>query len=165
MFDQGTVIDPSSSASAPIPSSAIAQRAPEPQWSTQARAGVCQNERQSFHASIYRAEECVCHIFLTGLPPDEAAGFVALGIRAEAWIAEFKARENGGASNRGAAADSEPDPAAVNWKWTFCKEWLRLGGGVTDQAQLGEWASLLYDAHSQNDAREVARDELASAAS
>jgi len=28
------------------------------------------------------------------------------------------------------------------WKWTFCQEWLRLGGAAKDHAQLAQWASL-----------------------
>lgn len=153
------MIDPPS----PSQSSATAKLALVPEWRTETRAGVCQNDRQSFHASVFRATECVCHIFLTGLPANEAAGFLALAIRADAWIAEFEARADGEAIEYGAALDA--DLAAVRWKWTFCKEWLRLGGIVTDQAQLREWASLLYDARSQSDARDVAREELASAAS
>ena len=149
----------------PTPSSATGDLAFAPEWKTETRAGVCENDKQSFHASIYRAEKFVCQIFLTGLPADETAGFVALAIRAEAWIAEFMAREAGDAIERSVAWPPKPDPAAVSWKWAFCKEWLRLGGVVRNQAQLGEWASLLYDAHSQSDARDVAREELASAAS
>jgi hypothetical protein len=130
------------------------------------RAGVKLNGRQSFHASIERAGEPLCHIFLTGLPADETAGFLALAIRAEAWIAEFESRELQHPIGRSAdpAPNSQPGAAELHWKWAFCKEWLRLGGVVTSQKQLGEWAALLYDARSQSDAREVAREELASAA-
>ena len=128
------------------------------------RAGVKQYERQSFHASVDRAGECLCQIFLTGLPADEAAGFLALAIRGEAWIVEFEARGLQPTVVRSAKPAPHADAVEIHWKWAFCKEWLRLGGVVTTQKQLGDWAALLYDAHSQSDARDVAREELASTA-
>lgn len=50
-------------------------------------------------------------------------------------------------------------PHEFAWKWTFCEERTRLGGVSKDHVQLAEWATLLYEVHSERDPREVARDE------
>lgn len=50
-----------------------------------------------------------------------------------------------------------PMPHSFAWKLTFCEEWQILGSIPMSQADLGKYASLLYDAHKLEDPRDVAR--------
>lgn len=54
-------------------------------------------------------------------------------------------------------------PHASAWEYAFSVQWLELGGKAASDAQLTDWAHLLYHAHRDDDPRAVAASEIAGA--